>query len=124
MSILESLKELLAGNRAPTDEERNLALQCFGEVDAKLSAVHETIRSMKEKLRILEREEETLLEAAEPYKRILSPFRRLPEDIIREIFSACLEPGRNPTMSNRNAPMLLTQISSGLRQIAITTPVL
>lgn len=124
MSILESLEELMDGNQVPTDEERKVLSQFLGKVDAKLSAVRETMGGLKEKLQTLEREEEALLEAAEPYKRALSPFRRLPEDMIREIFSACLDPGHNSTMSNKNAPMFLTQISSGLRQIAVTTPVL
>ncbi len=57
-----------------------------------------------------------------PVQKPLAPFRRLPQDVIREIFIACLDPVINPTMSKKEAPTLLTQISSGLRQIALTTP--
>ncbi|KJA17155.1 hypothetical protein HYPSUDRAFT_206426 [Hypholoma sublateritium FD-334 SS-4] len=54
--------------------------------------------------------------------RHLSPFLRLPLDVIREIFAACLNPETNPTMSKKEAPTLLTQISSGLRRVALATP--
>ncbi|KAJ7646486.1 hypothetical protein FB45DRAFT_820959, partial [Roridomyces roridus] len=49
--------------------------------------------------------------------------RRLPEDIIREIFVACL-PGAAPQMSPREAPLLLCRICSGWRKIALATPAL
>lgn len=53
-----------------------------------------------------------------------SPFCRLPDDIIREIFIACIDPTWNPAMSWREAPVLLTRISSATRCFALHTPAL
>ncbi|KJA18850.1 hypothetical protein HYPSUDRAFT_124134, partial [Hypholoma sublateritium FD-334 SS-4] len=52
----------------------------------------------------------------------ISPFRQLPEDIVRVISVACLETRWNPTMANTEAPVLLTQISRATRMIALKTP--
>ncbi len=52
----------------------------------------------------------------------MAPFLRLPDDIVREIFAACLDLETYPTMSKKEAPTLLTQISSSLRWIALAAP--
>ncbi len=63
-----------------------------------------------------------LIEISEPYRRALSPFRQLPEDVVRAIFVACLETRWNPSMANTQAPVLLTHISRATRMIALSTP--
>ncbi|KAJ7646559.1 hypothetical protein FB45DRAFT_998043 [Roridomyces roridus] len=53
---------------------------------------------------------------------LISSPRRLPADIIREIFVACLPTDRNAVMSAKEAPLLLAHICSAWRSIALTTP--
>ncbi|KIK62711.1 hypothetical protein GYMLUDRAFT_164176, partial [Collybiopsis luxurians FD-317 M1] len=53
---------------------------------------------------------------------LISPLRRLPREIISEIFVQCLPTDRNPTRSLTEAPLLLTVLSKGLREIALSTP--
>ncbi len=52
----------------------------------------------------------------------LSPFEKLPLDIIGEIFIACLDPNVPSPMSPREVPLLLTMVSPYLRHAAINTP--
>ncbi len=64
-----------------------------------------------------------LTEEIAPYRMILdSPFRSLPDDVLRQIFLACLPRDYVPTIDFRQPPLLLTHISSHLRQVAFTTP--
>ncbi|KAJ4478398.1 hypothetical protein J3R30DRAFT_3481614 [Lentinula aciculospora] len=53
---------------------------------------------------------------------LTSPFRRLPREIISEIFIQCLPSDRNPTRSLTEAPLLLTTISKDSRELALSTP--
>ncbi|KAJ7633423.1 hypothetical protein DFH06DRAFT_1479659 [Mycena polygramma] len=60
------------------------------------------------------------------HKALISYPRRLPPDIVREIFVACLQvpTNRNAVMSAQEAPLLLCRIYSAWRAIALSTPTL
>ncbi|KIM47160.1 hypothetical protein M413DRAFT_57140, partial [Hebeloma cylindrosporum] len=53
---------------------------------------------------------------------VLSPVRRLPIDILQEIFYQCLPTDHHPIMSATEAPMLLTRVSSLWRSVAFSMP--
>ncbi|KAJ6468577.1 hypothetical protein DFH09DRAFT_1222456 [Mycena vulgaris] len=53
---------------------------------------------------------------------MISPARRLPEDIVRDVFVACLPAHRNPLIISNESPLLLCQICSHWRQLALSTP--
>ncbi|KAF8138062.1 hypothetical protein K438DRAFT_1427370, partial [Mycena galopus ATCC 62051] len=55
-------------------------------------------------------------------KALISHPRRLPPDIVREIFVACLPVHRNAVMSAQEAPLLLGRICSAWRAITLYTP--
>ncbi|KAF7357913.1 hypothetical protein MVEN_00837700 [Mycena venus] len=56
------------------------------------------------------------------HKALISLPRRLPQDIVGEIFVACLPMSRNAVMSAQEAPLLLCRICSAWRTIALSTP--
>ncbi|ESK88761.1 hypothetical protein Moror_17149 [Moniliophthora roreri MCA 2997] len=56
------------------------------------------------------------------HRALLSPIRRVPSDILREIFVQCLPEDRLPTHNIHQAPLLLTGICRSWREVAITTP--
>ncbi|KAJ6567478.1 hypothetical protein B0H10DRAFT_1892728 [Mycena sp. CBHHK59/15] len=58
------------------------------------------------------------------HKALISPARRLPADIIQEIFLACLPTHRNSVMNSKDAPLILARICSGWRAVALSTPAL
>ncbi|KAL0581137.1 hypothetical protein V5O48_000926 [Marasmius crinis-equi] len=91
----------------------NLPEQNLRELDANIARVEETLN----KLRI---QRETLQDFIDSHRALLSPFRRLPEDIVREIFLRCLDP--YPIRSTKRAPLLLTTICRSWRDIALATP--
>ncbi|KJA24688.1 hypothetical protein HYPSUDRAFT_38391 [Hypholoma sublateritium FD-334 SS-4] len=119
---MASLRHLLTTNQALTDHERVRLKETVAEYDDKLNLITQKISALEEQLRILNAEKTALLEASAPFRRALSPFRQLPEDVVRVIFVACLETRWNPTMAKTEAPVLLTQISRATRMIALTTP--
>jgi len=63
-----------------------------------------------------------ILDTVNHHNIILSPLRRLPPDVLHEIFWHCLPTHRNSIMASSEAPLLLTQICSSWRSIAFASP--
>ncbi|TFK36708.1 hypothetical protein BDQ12DRAFT_713970 [Crucibulum laeve] len=64
----------------------------------------------------------SLLESVQAHQCLISPTRRLPSDIIQEIFLQCLPTTHNAVMSRKEAPIILGHICSAWREIAHNTP--
>ncbi len=80
---------------------------------------------MEAKLDRLCSEETSVRTACAPYRLALSPFRSLPEDVLREICVACMDDREYPIATKASAtPIKLTRISSVMRNVALTTPIL
>ncbi|KAF4613159.1 hypothetical protein D9613_011109 [Agrocybe pediades] len=56
------------------------------------------------------------------YRTILSPARRVPDDIWHEIFYRCLPAHRDSAMHPADAPLLLTRVCSNWRRVALSSP--
>ncbi|KAJ6622567.1 hypothetical protein B0H10DRAFT_1787781 [Mycena sp. CBHHK59/15] len=65
-----------------------------------------------------------LTEMIDAHKALLSPMRRVPHDVLQEIFISCLPTDHNSLMDAREAPMILGHICSGWRRLALSTPML
>ncbi len=78
------------------------------------------------KLQRLQEERVAILDTFADHNRVFSPFRNLPEDILREICVACVQGDSIPTLAYRTTslPYKLGQICSGMRHIALTTPLI
>ncbi|KAJ7124025.1 hypothetical protein C8R43DRAFT_1031579 [Mycena crocata] len=63
-----------------------------------------------------------VMETMQSKKALISPIQRLPDDLLREIFLACLSTDRNAVMSACEAPLLLCRICSVWRALALATP--
>ncbi|KAJ7668121.1 hypothetical protein B0H17DRAFT_1088218 [Mycena rosella] len=63
-------------------------------------------------------------EIVDTHRALLSPFRRLPNDIVQEIFVACLPTEHNATMSAAQAPLLLGRVCRSWRTFAHSVPLL
>ncbi|KAJ7629863.1 hypothetical protein B0H17DRAFT_867535, partial [Mycena rosella] len=75
-------------------------------------------------IRDLSDQREKTLAYIDAHQALISPARRLPRDIVQEIFLACLPSHRNVVMSATEAPLILARIFSAWRTIALSTPAL
>ncbi|KAF7376633.1 hypothetical protein MSAN_00080100 [Mycena sanguinolenta] len=80
------------------------------------------IALMRKALEKLTAERDALGAYVDAHNALLSPVRRLPRDIIEEIFMACLPTGRNCVMCAAEAPVILGRICSSWRAISFGTP--
>ncbi|KAF8199988.1 hypothetical protein K438DRAFT_1822993 [Mycena galopus ATCC 62051] len=102
-------------NHIPSDEEIKSIRQDIVSRSEELARIDERIRELS-----AQRDEiQAYLDAQ---KALISHPRRLPADIVREIFVACLPTSRNAVMSTHEAPLLLCRICSAWRTIALSTP--
>ncbi|KDR77124.1 hypothetical protein GALMADRAFT_246324 [Galerina marginata CBS 339.88] len=112
----------LANNHSPSDEEAIKAKELKQIPSAKLAKVEDLILQTQHKLDALYEERNALKSSIARCNTILSPIRRVPQDVWREIFFHCLATHRNPIMSYTEAPLLLTHICNLWRSIALSTP--
>ncbi|KAJ7232662.1 hypothetical protein B0H12DRAFT_1001416, partial [Mycena haematopus] len=104
-------------NYTPSDHE-------ILSIRAHLVPYLDKLASLETLIRDLCAQRDELKEYVDAHEALTSPARRLPQDVIREIFLACLPTHRNAVMSTREAPLLLGHICSGWRSIALANPML
>ncbi|KAJ7608450.1 hypothetical protein FB45DRAFT_846335 [Roridomyces roridus] len=117
---------LMNTNDAPQDSDRNYIRQVVSKADAHIACLDDEISRLEDRLKVLGRERELVSEYRRKNVGILSPMRRLPTEIICQIFSWSLptpEDVKAPTYkpSAKGSPWVLTWISSRWREICIST---
>src|SRR6266567_1824349 len=110
-------------NYVPTEEEvahiKDFILPAptakLAELDIEIARVQELYSSLRE-------QRQDLLTEIEGYQSLISPARRLPVDILQEIFIHTLPTTHNALMDPFECPTLLTRVCSGWRSIALSNP--
>ncbi|KAF7334839.1 hypothetical protein MSAN_00103800 [Mycena sanguinolenta] len=112
----------LGTNYCPTDEELLEINALLVEPTLRLKGLDDEITKLQKAIDKLAEERSRVAAYIEAHKALLSPVRRLPLDIIQELFVACLPTHRNCVMSASEAPVLLGRVCSSWRTISRTTP--
>ncbi|KAJ6468578.1 hypothetical protein DFH09DRAFT_1480501 [Mycena vulgaris] len=106
---------LLCTNTVPSDAECAAIRQFLSGLQKNFAALAGQIAHMQAVLTDLTDQCQSLRESIDAHQALVSLARRLPEDVVREIFLACLPSSGNAVMSAREAPLLLGQV---LQQLA------
>ncbi|KAJ7476067.1 hypothetical protein FB451DRAFT_1366654 [Mycena latifolia] len=109
-AVLESMMQ----RRAQAAEESGLALDKF---DADIESARSVLKSL-----LTERDQTH--QTLEAHRALLSPIRRIPPEVLGEIFIHCLPKDTYIGASVAECPLLLTQISSNWRSVALAMPAL
>ncbi|TFK37591.1 hypothetical protein BDQ12DRAFT_684939 [Crucibulum laeve] len=109
-------------NFIPSDAEMKEIQGLLPKPMERLLYLETEITRLEDILGKLYSERDSLSETVEGHKALLSHARRLPDDILREIFVWCLPANHNPVISNLEAPLLLTEICRNWREISLSTP--
>ncbi|KAF7314661.1 hypothetical protein MKEN_00939900 [Mycena kentingensis (nom. inval.)] len=102
-------------NYCPSDEE-------IGQIRSYLAAERARLLDIEDSLRKLQSTRDELAERIAAYDALVSPARRIPADLLQEIFVAGLPTYRNCTMSSMEGPLLYGRICSGWRAIVLQSP--
>ncbi|KAF8199990.1 hypothetical protein K438DRAFT_1516203, partial [Mycena galopus ATCC 62051] len=112
----------LGTNYCPEDTELPQIKALLVEPCLRLKGIDDEIAIMQKALKMLIEKRDALADYVAAHKALLSPLRRLPLDIIEEIFVACLPAHRNCVMSAQDAPVILGRVCSSWRSISLSTP--
>ncbi|KAJ6594623.1 hypothetical protein B0H19DRAFT_1247284 [Mycena capillaripes] len=102
----------LGTNYCPNDKELEEIKGILAEPTLRLKQLDEEIADLQKAIEKLTEERESLGAYVAAHKALISPVRRLPLDIIQEIFIACLPTYRNCVMSTSEPPVFLGRICS------------
>ncbi|KAJ7657786.1 hypothetical protein DFH06DRAFT_1197148 [Mycena polygramma] len=112
----------LGTNFCPTDQELLEIQALLAEPTLRMKHLDDEIADLQKAIDKLAQERDGLGAFVKAHKALISPVRRLPLDIIQEIFLACLPTYRNCVMSAKEPPVLLGRICSSWRAISLSTP--
>ncbi|KAJ7252136.1 hypothetical protein B0H12DRAFT_964446, partial [Mycena haematopus] len=112
----------LGTNYCPTDEEVLEIKALLAEPTLRLKELDDEITKLQRAIDKLAEERDRIGAYVEAHKALISPIRRLPLDIIKELFVACLPTHRNCVMSASEAPVLLGRICNSWRAISLSAP--
>ncbi|KAL0565471.1 hypothetical protein V5O48_016555 [Marasmius crinis-equi] len=111
-----SFTHVLNTNYTPNSQETKEIRAVLSEPEAELDKIHQEIKKLQS--RGLE-----LHKFTSKHRALLSPIRRIPHDILAEIFYHCLPNDRYFSVrSLYEAPLILTTICRTWREVALRTP--
>ncbi|KAJ7860345.1 hypothetical protein B0H13DRAFT_2073998 [Mycena leptocephala] len=112
----------LGTNYCPTDKEVLDIKTILVEPTLRLKGLDDEIANLRRAIDKLREQRDSIAAYVEGHQALISPARRLPLDVIQEIFIACLPTHRYCVMSASEAPVLLGRICSAWRAISLSTP--
>ncbi|KAK7001320.1 hypothetical protein R3P38DRAFT_2730993, partial [Favolaschia claudopus] len=113
---MESLfADRIGTNYVPSDSE-------IEQIQVDLASHAEELALIDARIRELSEQRDKLQTYIHAHKALISPTRRLPRDILEEIFLKCIPSGRCAVISVKEAPFLLCGVCSAWRTIAMSTP--
>ncbi|KAJ6530266.1 hypothetical protein B0H19DRAFT_904173, partial [Mycena capillaripes] len=108
-------RQHLNTNYAPTDAEIDRIRAHLAPHEAELARLEALIRD-------LTAQRDRVKDHVDSHRALISHPRRLPQDLIEQIFLACLPTHRNAVMSPAEAPLLLGHICSAWRSVSFSMP--
>ncbi|KIJ94521.1 hypothetical protein K443DRAFT_356786 [Laccaria amethystina LaAM-08-1] len=109
-------------NYAASDQEVGKICKLLLEPQSRLARLDSEISRVQALLRSLYDERDNVNCFIDKHRALITPIRRLPLDILQEIFTHCLPTEGNPIMSADETPLLLTRICSLWRNAAFSAP--
>ncbi|KAJ6583112.1 hypothetical protein DFH09DRAFT_978943 [Mycena vulgaris] len=115
-------EDRLNTNYVPSDSEVDQIHAFLVEPKNELACVDAQIDEMNILIHQLKVKRDALNAEIQPYMALISPIRRIPQDVLQEIFLACLPQAHNALIDPGAAPMLLGRICGHWRSVAYSTP--
>ncbi|KAJ7069484.1 hypothetical protein C8F01DRAFT_1112897 [Mycena amicta] len=114
----------LGTNFVPCDTEIEGIRAYIQKPLSHLAKIEDGIAELQTRLHELISKRDSLKVTIDLHMALISPMRRVPEDILREIFEYCMSTGPFALVDATRAPLLLTRICRHWRQIAHSMPTL
>ncbi|KAF7371145.1 F-box domain-containing protein [Mycena sanguinolenta] len=117
---------LLNTNEPPDDSDIAFIHSTISKSSARIASIDNQITKLRETVKQLEDERVSLVSFRTRNQQILSPFRRIPSEVLGEIFSWTLPSMGDAlsvdTFNITRSPWLLTHVSSRWRAVSLSIP--
>ena len=115
MDHRELTNSLLKSNVPPSETESKRFRELIRAEQAKYHSIAVDVEALSE-------QRQAIQDQIQAFKNVISPARRLPPETVTDIFRLCNALEDEIFPNPLAAPLLLTQICSGWRQVALQTP--
>ncbi|KAJ7472608.1 hypothetical protein FB451DRAFT_299936 [Mycena latifolia] len=115
-------KDLLHTNAVLSDAECQRIHDLLAGPRKEVDKITDEIERLQTLINELTVKRTNLTEFIDAHLALVSPARRLPEDVVAEIFTAALPSDRNAVMSGAESPLLLCHVCRAWRRLALSTP--
>ncbi|KAF7290380.1 F-box domain-containing protein [Mycena chlorophos] len=119
---MSTFSSKLGTNYCPTEDDITAIHSILEEPITQLRHLDAKIADLQRSIDALIVERDAVASFVESHQQLLSPIRRVPPELLQEIFIACLPSTDLAAMSASEAPLLLTGVCSRWRDIATATP--
>ncbi|KAJ7741327.1 hypothetical protein B0H16DRAFT_1033005 [Mycena metata] len=123
MSLLDSpFADKVDSNYVPSDSEILEIRALLVEPERELALLDAQIEELETTLSELKEKRASLSAPIDAHRALTSPIRRVPHDVLLEIFFSCLPSTHNALIDASEAPLILGLICRHWRNVAYTTP--
>ncbi|KAF8891938.1 hypothetical protein CPB84DRAFT_1683195, partial [Gymnopilus junonius] len=116
------LSSLLTSNDPPSEDEIQNFHRLMAAPLQELRAIDQKIADLQALLALLEDKREGIYGSLQRFIIVMSPIRRLPDDVLSEIFYQCLPTDRPPILGASDAPTLLMRVCKRWRSVVLSSP--
>lgn len=109
-------------NYVPDERERSQILEILAKPVEESKRLEEEILNLEETLKAFLLQREELQNTIDQYERLTYSFRRVSDDVLREIFLHCLPSDHNPIMSIHEPPFALALVCQRWKSVVFETP--
>ncbi|KAF8195629.1 hypothetical protein K438DRAFT_1826258, partial [Mycena galopus ATCC 62051] len=111
-------------NYVPSDSETLEIRALLVDPEAQLARIDAQIKEVENTLDQLKTQRASLRQPIDAHRALISPIRRIPQDVLIEIFLSCLPSEHNAIIDPAEAPLVLGRICRYWKSIAYSTPML
>ncbi|KAF9477130.1 hypothetical protein BDN70DRAFT_838295, partial [Pholiota conissans] len=122
MPFVSPFSSVLQTNFEPSPIEIDGIKQTLEGHISELSTLDEEIKYLQKELDSTTEELDGLLVTIDEHRKLLTPFRALPDDVIGEIFIWCLPTSHEAIASRNEPPLVLGYVCKRWRTIAYRMP--
>ncbi|KAF9477131.1 hypothetical protein BDN70DRAFT_838299 [Pholiota conissans] len=121
-TLISPFSELLGTNYIPSNQEREHICQFLAEPEHEAQTVRTKVSQLQKQLAEAKTRREELEATILQHRRLFTPFRRIPDNILSTIFLHSLPHQWNAAISISEPPLRLSYVCKKWRRVAFNTP--
>ncbi|KAF7288922.1 F-box domain-containing protein [Mycena indigotica] len=120
--LASPFSHVLQTNYIPTDSECATIRQFLEAPKARLNEILAEMRRLQALFKTLAAKKDRLKKFVDVHSALVSPMRRMPPELLQNIFLQTLPQSRNCAITDKEGPLLLSSVCKSWRALVLATP--